>query len=333
MTFETEAVVMRAPGNPDVLQLRKISLPWPAGGNDVLVALAAAGVNPADTFFRQLGPYIGDGCDCVLGHDGAGIVQAVGQNVTTVRPGDRVCFCNGGVGGVAGTYARHTIVPETLLAKVPDTVSLEQAAAFPLVFITGWEAIVERAQISKGDKVLVHGGAGGTGHVAIQIAKALGAQVATTVSSDKKAAFARAMGADKVINYREQDFVAAVLNWSPDGVEMVLDNAGAAVFQNSLHVLAPYGHMITLMGTPGDVDDTAYNANLSIHNVMMLTPMWKGLIRHQKRQAAIIRQGLDWLGDGRLKVHIGATLPLSETAKAHQMLEQGGLMGKVILVI
>lgn len=332
MTFETQAIIMQNPGGPEVLHYGKASLNWPAGEHDVLVAMAAAGVNPADTFFRQLGPYIGDGLGYILGHDGAGIVAAVGSAVTSVAVGDRVCFCNGGVGGDAGTYARHAVVPEALLALVPDTVSLKQAAAFPLVFITGWEALGERARVGQGDKVLIHGGAGGTGHVAIQIAKALGAEVATTVSSDEKAAFARSCGADHVIKYRDQNFIKAVLDWSAGGVQMVLDNAGAEVFQNSLQVLAPYGHLVTLMGMPGDVDDRAYNANLSIHNVMMLTPMWQGLTGHQIRQAGIIRQGLEWLASGQLDIHIGAELPLAKAASAHQMLEQGGLLGKLVLV-
>lgn len=335
MQMTTNAVVMREPGGPDVLEYRSVALNWPAGGQDVLVRLKAASINPADTFFRLYGPYVGDGRGCVLGHDGAGVVEAVGKTVTSFKPGDRVCFCNGGVGGDPGTYAEHAVVPETLLARIPDTVSFEQAAAVPLVFITGWEALRERAGLRVENRVLIHGGAGGTGHVAIQIARQLGARIATTVSSDGKAALALEDGADLAINYRNEDFVAAIDRWtSSAGVQVVLDNAGPEVFHKSIRALAPYGHLVTLMGTPGDLEDlTAYNNNLSIHNVMMLTPMWKGLTKHRIRQANILRMAMDWLAAGKLRVRIQARFTLETAAAAHRLLESEGGRGKIVLTM
>ena len=158
MTFTTQAMVMRAAGGPEVLEYRSLDLAFDPDGTNVLVRLVAAGVNPADTFFRSLGPYIGTAEGCVLGHDGAGIVQAVGRRATGFTAGDRVCFCHGGVGGAAGTYARHAVVPVECLVRVPEIVALEDAAAIALVFITGWEAMVERAGVGTGDLVLIHGG-------------------------------------------------------------------------------------------------------------------------------------------------------------------------------
>lgn len=335
MSFKTNAMVMRGAGGPEVLTYAPVTLPWDPEGSAVLVRLVAAGVNPADTFFRSLGPYVGEAEGCVLGHDGAGIVLAVGRAASGFAPGDRVCFCHGGVGGVAGTYAEHAVVPVDCLVKVPGSVALEDAAAIALVFITGWEAMVERAGVGQGDLVLVHGGAGGTGQMTTQIAKALGARVATTVSSPEKAALSAAAGAEKMIHYGDQDFVAAVMDWSQgQGVKAVLDNIGGEGFLQSLRVLQAYGHMVTLMGTPGDLEDgTAYNANLTIHNVMMLTPMWKGLTAHLRRQAAILARAMDWLAEGKVFVRITDRFALHDAADAHRKLESAGGSGKIILTM
>lgn len=335
MTFTTQAMVMRTAGGPEVLEDRALDLAFDPEGADVLVRLVAAGVNPADTFFRSLGPYIGTAEGCVLGHDGAGIVQAVGRGAGGFVPGDRVCFCHGGVGGTHGTYARHAVVPADCLVQVPDAVSLEDAAAIALVFITGWEAMVERAGVGPGDRVLIHGGAGGTGQMATQIARAAGAHVATTVSLAAKAALSMAAGAERAILYREQDFVAAVMEWSGgDGIRAVLDNIGGDGFLNSLRVLQPYGHIVTLMGTPGDLPDgTAYNGNVTIHNLMMLTPMWKGLRTHLIRQAAILQRAIAWLAEGKVFVRVQDRFPLAQAAAAHQLLESGGGSGKIILTM
>ena len=335
MAFTTHAMVMRAAGGPEVLEYRPLDLAWDPERAEVLVRLVAAGVNPADTFFRSLGPYVGPAEGCVLGHDGAGIVQAVGRGATGFVPGDRVCFCHGGVGGAAGTYALHAVVPADCLVRVPDSVALEDAAAIALVFITGWEAMVERAGLGPGDLVLIHGGAGGTGQMATQIACAVGARVATTVSSAAKTELSLAAGAERVILYREEDFVSAVMDWSGGkGARAVLDNIGGDGFLNSLRVLQPYGHIVTLMGTPGDLPDgTAYNGNVTIHNVMMLTPMWKGLRTHLIRQAAILKKAMGWLAEGKVFVRIQDQFPLAEAADAQRLLERAGGSGKIILTM
>jgi NADPH2:quinone reductase len=171
--------------------------------------------------------------------------------------------------------------------------------------------------------------------MASQIARAMGARVATTVSSAVKAELARAAGAERTINYREEAFVDAVMDWSSGrGVRVVLDNVGGESFGQSLQVLEPYGHMVTLMGTPGDLEDgTAYNANLSIHNVMMLTPMWKGLRPHLLRQADILRRAMQWLDDGTVFVRIQQGFPLTAAAAAHELLESGRGSGKIVLTV
>jgi NADPH2:quinone reductase len=335
VTFETHAAVMERPGDPAVLKLKKLPLAWPGRPNQVLVRLRAAGINPADTFFRALGPYLGDGTDCVLGHDGAGVVEAVGAEVTKVKPGDPVCFCHGGIGGAPGTYAHHAVVPERLLVAKPANVSFEEAAALPLVFITAWESLAERAQVKAGERVLIHAGAGGTGQIAIQVARHLGGRVAATVSSEDKARRVAELGAERPILYRDEDFVAAARSWTEDrGLDVALDNVGPETLRRTFEAMAVYGRVVTLMGLAADTDDTlAYNRNLTLHNVMMLTPMWQGMSARMAVQADYMARGMALLGDGKIEVEVAECYDLESVADAHRRLEAGGSSGKIVLTM
>ena len=331
--MKIKAIVTTALGDADVLKLQDVDLTWPRGDHDVLVELRAAALNPADVFFRQLGGYLSGDEPFVLGHDGMGVVTAVGSAVTLVKSGDRVCFCNGGIGGAMGTYAEAAVVPDWQLAKVPDAVDDLTAAALPLVAITCWESLYDRAQVTAGECVLIHGGAGGTGHVAVQLASLRGARVAATVSSDEKARVVMEYGAELAINYRETDFVAVAHDWS-GGINVGFDNAGADVLQKTFKAMAPYGRVVTLMGTPGDdAELTAYNLNLTIHNVMMLTPMWKGLEGRLRDQAEILRRALALVADGLLTIRHAETFALADAGRAHAFLESGKAIGKVTLRI
>lgn len=331
--MKARAMVASGLGGRDVLKPQDIELQWPNGPSDVLIELKAAALNPADIFFRQLGGYVADDRPFVLGHDGMGIVREVGSAVTLVKPGDRVCFCNGGIGGDPGTYAEAAVVAEWQLAKVPAAVDDLTAAALPLVAITCWESLYERARIESGEHVLIHGGAGGTGHIAVQLAALKGARVATTISSPEKARVALDLGCELPINYRETDFADAALAWS-GGLQVAFDNAGADTMQKSFRAMAPYGRVVTLMGVaPDDADLNAYNLNLTIHNVMMLTPMWKRLAARLKQQAQIVQEALDLVAAGKLKILLDETFALSDVAKAHARLESGKSIGKVTLRI
>ncbi|WP_397544377.1 zinc-binding dehydrogenase [Roseovarius salis] len=328
--MKTKAVVITGRGGPEVMKLQDVALAWPGGPGDVLVELKAAALNPADTFFRQLGGYI-DAGPFVPGHDGMGVVKEVGAEVTEVAVGDRVAFCNGGVGGAPGTYAEAAVVPEWQLAKVPEGVDDLTAAALPLVAITGWEALYDRARLAEGEHVLIHAGAGGTGHVAIQLAALRGARVATTVSGPEKARLAEDLGAELAINYRETDFAEAARDWS-GGLAVALDNVGEAAMTRSYAAMAPYGRVVTLMGiAPDDEDMTAYNMNLDILNVMMLTPMWLGLEGPLRAQAAIVREALALAEAGKLQVHHAETFAMEDAGHAHSFLESGQAVGKVTL--
>lgn len=333
--MRTQAIVATSLGGPEVLQAAEIDLPWPARPGDVLVRLAAASLNPADVWFRSLGPYVTSDRPLVLGHDGAGVVEAVGPAVTRVKPGDRVAFCHGGIGADPGTYAHFAIVPGDLLAVLPQSVDFETAAALPLVGITAAEALNERVAVRAGETVLIHGGAGGTGHMAVQIARLAGARVAATVSSEAKAALVRNLGAELAIDYRAGDFVAAARDWTGGaGLAAAFDNVGGETQQKTFKAMAPYGRIATLIGTPGDdAETTAYNLNLTLHNVMMLTPMWLGLTERLIAQRLIVERLLAEASAGRLRPHVAETFALADVAAAHRRLESGGATGKLVLRI
>ena len=329
------AIVATGLGEPDVLELRSVPLHWPRGPGDVLVRLKAAGVNPADAYFRHFGPYVQSERPFIPGHDGAGEVEAVGAQVRRFNPGDAVCFCDGGIGGDPGTYAEFAVVPSSRLVRKPPHVDFIQAAALPLVAITLWESLYERARVRPGEQVLIHAGAGGTGHIGIQFARLAGARVATTVSTQAKATLAAELGAELVIRYREQDFVAAVKDWTKGrGLDVALDNLGAESMQRTFSAMAPYGRVVTLMGTPGDTaEGAAYNGNLTIHNVMMLTPLWRGLAARLRQQADRVQKSMTLLAEGKLRVVIDLVFPMTEAAAAHRHLESGKATGKVVLTV
>ncbi len=261
-----KAVLITASGSPEVLQLQEVPNPAvPVGNTELLVRLVAAGVNPIDTKLRSRGTFYPDRTPTILGCDGAGIVEAVGAGVQRFRAGDEVYFCYGGLGAhqgnyaeytvvderfVArqGNYAEYTVVDERFVARKPTSISFAEAAAAPLVLITAWEALYERGRLEPEERVLIHGGAGGVGHVAIQLAKLKGATVSTTVSSEEKANFVKELGADHVIFYKQTDFVQAVLDWTGgEGVDLAFDTVGGETFHKTFPAVRVYGDIVTIL--------------------------------------------------------------------------------------
>jgi NADPH:quinone reductase len=329
-----KVVVMNAPGNPEVLQIQDVPKPSP-GNTELLVKLKAAGINPIDTKLRKRGTFYPDKLPAILGCDGAGIVEAVGAGVTKFRVGDEVYFCQGGLGGHQGNYAEYTTVDEKFAARKPASVSFAEAAAAPLILITAWEALYERGRLEPGDKVLIHAGAGGVGHVAIQLAKLKGANVCTTVSTPQKADMVRQLGADMVINYKQTDFVKAVLDWTDgEGVDLAFDTVGGEVLSQSFPAVRLYGDIVTILEPDASTSwKVARNRNLRISLELMLTPMLQGMVEVQQHQAEILCQCATWMDDGKLKIHVTHQLPLADAANAHQLLETGSIAGKIILLI
>ncbi len=331
-----KAVLAIAPGNADVLQLRDIPKPALPLPHHLLVKLAAAGVNPLDTKLRAKPAYYPDKLPAILGCDGAGIVEQTGSAVTRFKAGDEVYFCNGGIGDEPGCYAEYTTVHEDCCAVKPANISLQDSAALPLVLITAWEALVERAHLQAGQTALIHAAAGGVGHVALQLAHHLGARIAVTVSDAKKAGLMQGLGAEKIIRYREQDFVRETLGWTDGrGVDVVLDTVGGDTFLRSFDAARIGGKVVSLLSTPLSLANAqlARLRNLSLCYELMLTPQVMKLHDERVRQRRILEQGAQLVEAGRLGVLVTHRLPLEQAAEAHRMIEAGGVTGKIVLTM
>lgn len=335
-----KAIAHFTPGSPEVLQLYELPVPTIKTQTEVLVKLYAAGINPIDTKLRSRGTFYPDRSPHILGCDGAGVVEAVGAAVQRFQVGDEVFFCNGGLGGAIGTYAEFAVVDEGFLARKPAALSFAEAAAAPLVLITAWEALFDRGRLQAGQvlskKVLIQAGAGGVGHVAIQLAKFQGAEVCTTVSSQEKAEFVKQLGADEIILYKDADVVDRVLAWTGgEGVDLAFDTVGGETFYQTIGAVKTYGDLVTILEPDPALGNlkTARMRNLRISLELMLTPMLQGLVFAQQHQADILQQCADLCDRNLLKIHVSQTFPLEQAASAHELLETGSVTGKIVLLI
>jgi len=335
-----KAILMTAAGNADVLALRDIEKPELPSPHHLRVKLAAAGVNPLDTKLRAKPIYYPDRLPAILGCDGAGIVEKTGSAVTRFKVGDAVFFNNGGLGGnlgdEPGCYAEYTKLHEEYCAASPANLGLQDSAALPLVLITAWEALIERANLQAGQTILIHAAAGGVGHIAVQLAHHLGAHIAVTVSDDKKAGLAQGLGAEKIIRYKEMDFVVDTVDWTGGkGVDVVLDTVGGDTFLRSFEAARIGGKVVTLLSTPLSLADTqlARLRNLSICYEMMLTPQVIKQHDERIRQRKILEQGAKLAEAGKLGVLVSYALPLKDAAEAHRLIEKGSVLGKIILTM
>ncbi|NCJ06183.1 zinc-binding dehydrogenase [Synechococcales cyanobacterium C] len=327
------AIIFEKPGSPEVLRWQSWPQPQIQQESEVLVDLRAAGVNPIDAKLRQRGTFYPEQMPAVLGCDGAGVVTAVGAAVQSLQPGDEVYFCQGGLGQEPGTYAEYAVVDARFVARKPKSLSFAEAAAAPLVLITAWEALYDRGRLQPDQTVLVQAGAGGVGHVAIQLAKLRGARVCTTVSSEDQALLATQLGADLAIRYDQTDPVTAIAAWTQNlGVDVAFDTVGKRVLSQCLAATRIYGDVVTLLAADAATDwSTARTRNLRVSFELMLTPMLQGLVEARLHHAKILRQCAQWLDAGQIKIHLAQTFPLSEAAAAHRWLETKGRLGKVAL--
>ncbi|MBK9161726.1 MAG: zinc-dependent alcohol dehydrogenase family protein [Nitrosomonadales bacterium] len=331
-----KAILMTAAGSADVLQLREIEKPALPSPHHIRVKLAAAGVNPVDAKLRAKPAYHPDKLPAILGCDGAGVVETAGEAVTRVKAGDEVFFCNGGLGDEPGNYAEYTTLHEEYCAAKPANLSLQDSAALPLVLLTAWEALVERAGLQAGQTVLIHAAAGGVGHVALQLAHHLGARVAVTVSNDRKAGLAQGLYAEKIINYKTQDFVQQTLDWTGGrGADVVFDTVGGETYLRSMNAVRIGGKLVSLLSTPLSLADTqlARLRNLSLCYELMLTPQVLALHDERVRQRRILEEGAKLVEAGQLGVLVTHRLPLDQAAEAHRLIEAGGMIGKIVLMM
>jgi NADPH:quinone reductase-like Zn-dependent oxidoreductase len=316
--------------------LREADVPEPVvGAHDVLVRVEAAGLNPLDEKirageFKQVLPYK---LPLIPGNDVAGTVIRVGAGVRGFNPGDEV-YARPRQDRI-GTFAERIAVAEGDLALKPASVSMHEAGSLPLVALTAWQALVERGRVRPGQNVLIHAGAGGVGSVAIQLAKHLGASVATTASGSNTD-FVRELGADTVIDYRTQDFEQRLA-----GYDLVLDSLGGENLEKSLRVLGPGGKAIGIAGPP----DPAFAREAGLNPLLRLVIAGlSGKIRKQAKKLGVtyeflfvrasgdqLRQITALVDQGVLRPVVGSVFGFDQTPQALQSLSQGGIRGKAVI--
>lgn len=318
------AIQITENGGADVLALREVNAPRPAQG-EALVKVEAAGVNFIDIYRREgLYPV---SLPHIPGSEAAGVVEAVGEGVTAVQVGDRVA----GV-GFNGAYAELALAPAQTLVKVPNGVSSEQAAAVMLQGMTAHYLARTTYPLREGDACLIHAAAGGVGLLLVQLAKARGARVIGTVSTEAKERLAREAGADEIIRYTEQDFEEEVGRLTNgDGVHVVYDSVGKTTFAKGLNCLAMRGMMV-LFGQSSGVVDSLEPQTLNTKGSLFLTR--PSLFHYVAKRDELVTRANDVLSGvatGNLSVRIDSALPLAEAGEAHRRLEGRETAGKVLL--
>lgn len=344
--MQTEAMVMRATGGPEVLQRSAIELAEP-GPREVRVRVRAVSVNHIDVWARRGLPHFKYDFPHRLGADIAGEVEALGPGAVGAKVGDQVLVnpalscgvCERCLAGqdnfcrsykilgenTQGGYSRHVVVPDVNLLPLPKNLSFTLAAALPLCFLTAWQMVVKKAQVRPGQTVLVQAAGSGVSSAAIQIAKMLGARVIATTSTDEKAARARALGADEVVNYTTEDFVAACKRLTDKrGVDVVIEHVGGEVFAKSVLAAAWGGRVVTCGATAG------FTPTIDLRHVFF-------------RQIEILGSTMGSKGDlfgvlrlveqGRLRPVVDRVMPLWSAADAHRLLEERRAFGKVVLEV
>jgi len=321
------AIVITTPGDPDVLQWTQVDDPVPGPG-EVIVDVASAGVNRADLMQRQGFYPPPPGAPSYPGLECSGTVSATGQGVTQWREGDQVCALLAG-----GGYAEKVVVPEGQLLPRPASTGLHEAAALPEAVCTVYSNVFQAARLQPGEVLLVHGGGSGIGTMAIQMAKSAGATVAVTAGSRSKLDACRALGADILINYREEDFPESLRNATEGhGADVILDIIGAAYLPANVDALAVEGRLVNIgmqKGSKGELDI----GKLMIKRAAVMATTLRARPKEQK--AAIVSAVREhvWplVDDGKIRPIIDRELPISEAAEAHRILESGTPTGKVLL--
>ncbi|MBZ9742207.1 MULTISPECIES: zinc-binding dehydrogenase [unclassified Mesorhizobium] len=333
------ALVMTRAGGPEVLETREIARPRIANDTDILVRVMAAGINPADVQNRRNGAIYGSrpkDSFTILGIDGAGIVEEIGSAITHLRPGDAIWYNDGGYTGNFGSYAEYKVLNGHYAARKPVSLGFVEAAALPTVALTAWEAVFDKGGVTPGSFALVHGGAGGLGHIAIQYLRRLGARIAATVSNDAKASFVLSLGAELAIQYREQDVAAALRRWTGKaGADTVFDFVGHENFARSFDHAAPFGTLVNTVVSPwprGSNDAAEWN-NLDVRFVNIGQPQIAGDHVRRLRQTDILRRVAGMVDRGELYPHVDRVVSFGGVGAAHDALENGRTIGRVVLSV
>jgi NADPH2:quinone reductase len=313
------AIVIEKFGGPEVLKLQDVERPSP-GPKELLVKVHASGTNPVDAKMRAHGGSRGVKLPAVLGLDASGTVEDVGPGVTDFSIGDEVYYSPRIGAPHPGTYAEYHVVEEEIVASKPRGLSHVEAAAVPLAGSTAWQLLIDRMHLEPGETLLLHGGAGGVGTFALQIAKAAGARVLATASAGNQDLL-KQLGADLAIDYRSDDPAEVALEVTDGrGADVVFDTVGGETVQQSLRATREFGRLGAILGPTGDLT-ALYRRNLTLHGSMMT--------RNRKQLlslSALIERG-------QLNPVVDEVLPLEQVGRAHERLDSGHGRGKVVLNI
>jgi putative PIG3 family NAD(P)H quinone oxidoreductase len=321
------AVIAPDPGGPDALVVADLPDPKPGPG-ELVIDMAATAVNRADTLQRQGFYPPPPGASDVLGLECSGVVSAVGEGVEAWSVGDEVCALLAG-----GGYGEKVLVPAGQVMPVPDGLDLVTAGALPEVACTVWSNVFMIAGLREDETLLVHGGGGGIGTFAIQLAHALGARVLTTAGSEEKLEVCRSLGADVAINYREQDFVEEVAKATDGkGADVILDNMGAKYLPRNVDALATEGRLVVIGMQGGTKAELDLGVLMRKRGAVIATSL---RARPVDEKAAICASVVEhvWpiVADGAIRVLVHTSLPLEEAGEAHRIMEASDHIGKIVL--
>lgn len=324
-----KAMIIKSLGNSDVFQCVEREKPQVKTGH-MIIAVKATSVNPLDTMLRSAETPWSENLPEVLHGDVAGVITEIGDSVIGFNVGDEVYGCAGGIAGTDGALAEFMLVDADLMALKPKSLSMREAAALPLVSITAWEALVDKLKVKASDNVLIHGATGGVGHIAIQLAKHLGANV-TATSLPRNLEIASTLGADNIVNVVDQDVQSYVDQYTNgNGFDAIFDTIAGENIQRSFEAARFNGAVATTLPV-NDVLQVALKS-LSFHSVLMLIPMVHGLNR--KTHGEILTQIATLVDNGKITPLIDNTnFSIWDVSQAHQHLESGQAIGKVVLTV
>jgi NADPH:quinone reductase-like Zn-dependent oxidoreductase len=321
------AMVIDRFGGPEVLHLADVESPEPGPG-EVLIRVAYAGVNPADWKCREgwLAQFFDYKFPFIVGFDAAGIVARVGAGVDNYKVGDRVVTSSNQGIGEWGTYAEFVRSAIDRVAHLADGLDFQTAASIPTAAVTSWEALFDTGHLKAGHKVLIHGGAGGMGSFAVQFAKHVHADAAATCGP-ANLDYVRGLGADRVINYRSENILAALRAWAPDGVDLIVDTVGQGTLPDGIEMvkrggaIAPIGTLIK--------DEPQFDAAVADARGVRIIPT----MSNRSRAGAQLRTIVDLFGHGRFRAPAIEVLPLEQAGEAHRRVKDGHVRGKILLKV
>lgn len=324
-----KAWTIRQFGSAEVFTESEVERPLP-GFNQVLIEVEASSVNPIDVKIRSGVAAIGPELPAILNADVSGHIVELGPGVESFEVGDEVFGCVGGVKGSQGALADYVVANENLIALAPSQIGLDESGVLPLAGITAWEALVDRARVQQDQWVLIQGGTGGVGHIAIQLAKAMGAKVAATCGTAEKCQQASALGADAVFNYSTTEVQDWLEKLDIKGFDVVFDTAGGESFLTGLEALRVGGQLVTINARMQYDLAQAHAKGLTIHAVFMLLPLLTG--EGRERHGEILQGLAELVDEGKLHPLIDDhSYAFEQITEAHQYLESGQVVGKLLL--